>query len=114
MSDTEVVLDKSLTANGTDETSEFDVRNIDRVALQVDGDSNATNISITAFSKVRDVGTDSFSELDSTVNSEDISTTNNNSKTYTYDVENVVNLKWEFDEGAGNTPSITAIASREV
>lgn len=114
MSDTEVIMDEVTVATGESETSaEIDVRNEPTLTLYVDGDANSDSLDITAEAKVRDVDSDSWAEHDASVSGEDLTATSNNASTFTYDVENVTELRFVVGNSGAAGTTVTAVSSVE-
>lgn len=104
------MLDTSVSANGSETSSEIVLKDDSTVALFVDGDSDASNLSVKVQGKVRDVGGDSWSRV-AVESNEDFTAADNNAKTLLFDVDGVSKLRYKFDEQGGNSPSIVAVHS---
>ena len=110
----EIVIDGvSIASSGSETSNTVDVRNETKATLYVEGDSNSTDIDVTAEAKVRSVDSDSWAEHDATVTNDDVTSANNNAKTYTYDVKNLTDLRFVVDNNAASSTTVTAISSVE-
>lgn len=103
---------ESIDPSNSATSSEVPVRNDSSIAFQVDGDSNSDNLDVVREVKLRGVSGDAWTEWD-TDSSEDVTSTNNNSKAFVNDVENAVKIRYVVTNNGGSTTTIDGVASTE-
>jgi len=114
MGSSEIVIDGvSISSSGSETSDTVNVRNESTATLYIEGDSNTSDINVTAEAKVRDVDSDSWAEHDASITNSDVTATNNNAKTYTYDVENLTDFRLVVTNNAASSTTITGIVSVE-
>ncbi len=106
---TELFSTKTISDGGSETTSTIDSNYKNVLVIQIDGDSNSSDMDVVLQGKVKDEDSYSWSEIDKKTN-EDITATSNNSKVYTYDVQGEQTNQLKLDNNAGTGTDVTVLA----
>lgn len=105
---TELFTAKTISSSGSETTGTVDVDQKETLVIQIDGDSNSSDLDIVLQGKVIDDSSYSWSEMDSKANT-DLTATANNSAVYSYDVEGLQTSQIKIDNNAASSTDVTVL-----